>query len=127
MFKYGIAQLTLHKVKEIANGNLKATIDSTAKEKIISCRKKVETITKNNKVVYGINTGFGPLCDVQISPEQNKPTSNQFINYTCCWCWEKHRQKFVKNYDDLQSACSLSRFFWCSFRIDRTYYLFYRK
>lgn len=40
MFKYGLDQLTLHKVKEIANGNLKATIDSNAKEKIISCRKK---------------------------------------------------------------------------------------
>lgn len=79
MFKYGIAQLTLHKVKEIANGNLKATIDSTAKEKIISCRKKVETITKNNKVVYGINTGFGPLCDVQISPEQTSQLQTNLL------------------------------------------------
>jgi histidine ammonia-lyase len=70
MFKYGINQLTLHKVKEIASGTLKATISSEAKEKIISCREKVETIIKSNKIVYGINTGFGPLCDVQISPEE---------------------------------------------------------
>jgi histidine ammonia-lyase len=63
MFKYGIEQLTLHTVKDIANGSLKAIIDSKAKEKIISCRKKVETIIKKNKAVYGINTGFGPLCD----------------------------------------------------------------
>ncbi|WP_298878798.1 histidine ammonia-lyase [uncultured Polaribacter sp.] len=70
MFKYGIDKLTLDKVKNISNGKLKAQIDPIAKEKIISCRKKVDTITQNNKVVYGINTGFGPLCDVQISPEE---------------------------------------------------------
>ena len=82
MFKYGIDQLTLHKVKDIANGNLKAIIDNKAKERIISCRKKVETITKNNKAVYGINTGFGPLCDVQISPEEtNQLQTNLLITH----------------------------------------------
>ncbi len=82
MFKYGIDQLTLHKVQEIANGNLKASINDEAKEKIISCRKKVEIITKNDKVVYGINTGFGPLCDVQISPEEtNQLQKNLLITH----------------------------------------------
>tara|TARA_R110002124_G_scaffold24896_2_gene90513 strand:+ start:204 stop:1700 length:1497 start_codon:yes stop_codon:yes gene_type:complete len=82
MFKYGIDQLTLYKVQEIANGNLKAIISNEAKEKIISCRKKVEIITKNDKVVYGINTGFGPLCDVQISPEEtNQLQKNLLITH----------------------------------------------
>jgi histidine ammonia-lyase len=82
MFKYGIDHLTLHTVKDIANGSLKAIIDSKAKEKIISCRKKVETITKKNKAVYGINTGFGPLCDVQISPEEtNQLQTNLLITH----------------------------------------------
>ncbi|TXD47943.1 histidine ammonia-lyase [Polaribacter sp. IC073] len=82
MFNYGIDQLTLHKIKEIANGNLKAIIDTEAKEKIIACRKKVDTITKQNKAVYGINTGFGPLCDVQISPEEtNQLQTNLLITH----------------------------------------------
>ena len=82
MFKYGIDQLTLHKIQEIANGNLKAIINNEAKEKIISCRKKVEIITKKDKVVYGINTGFGPLCDVQISPEEtNQLQKNLLITH----------------------------------------------
>jgi histidine ammonia-lyase len=79
MFKYGIDQLTLHKVKEIASGTLKATISSEAKEKIISCREKVETIIKSNKIVYGINTGFGPLCDVQISPEETNQLQTNLL------------------------------------------------
>jgi histidine ammonia-lyase len=82
MFRYGLDQLTLHKVKDIANGHLKATIDNEAKEKIISCRKKVDTIIKSNKIVYGINTGFGPLCDVQISPEEtNQLQTNLLITH----------------------------------------------
>ncbi|WP_299065615.1 histidine ammonia-lyase [uncultured Polaribacter sp.] len=82
MFKYGIDQLTLYKVQEIANGNLKTIISDEAKEKIISCRNKVEIITKNDKVVYGINTGFGPLCDIQISPEEtNKLQKNLLITH----------------------------------------------
>ncbi|WP_299669843.1 histidine ammonia-lyase [uncultured Polaribacter sp.] len=82
VFKYGIDQLTLHKVEKIANGTLKAVIDAEAEKKIISCRKKVETITKNNTPIYGINTGFGPLCDVQISREEtNQLQKNLLITH----------------------------------------------
>jgi histidine ammonia-lyase len=82
MFKYGIDQLTLHKIQDITTGVLKATIDKEAEEKIISSRKKVEIITKKDKAVYGINTGFGPLCDVQISPEEtNQLQTNLLITH----------------------------------------------
>ena len=82
MFKYGIDQLTLHKIQDLATGVLKATIHKEAEEKIISSRRKVEIITKKNKAVYGINTGFGPLCDVQISPkETNQLQTNLLITH----------------------------------------------
>ena len=82
MFKYGIDQLTLHKIQDITTGVLKATINKEAEEKIISSRKKVEIITKKDKAVYGINTGFGPLCDVQISPEEtNQLQTNLLITH----------------------------------------------
>lgn len=70
MFKYGIDILTLKSVNEITNGSLKAIINDDARAKINSCRNKVETIIKSDKVVYGINTGFGPLCDVQITESE---------------------------------------------------------
>lgn len=69
-FKYGSDQLTLKKVLAIANETLKTTIDNETKLKINSCRKKVEHIIANDKAVYGINTGFGPLCDVQITSKE---------------------------------------------------------
>lgn len=70
MFVYGIDKLTVDKVMAIANGLLKASLSYYAVTKIIECRRKVEVMAASTKTIYGINTGFGPLCDVKISPEQ---------------------------------------------------------
>lgn len=69
-FKYGIDKLSIDKVMAISKGTLKAVLTSAAIENINSCRKKVEVMASGSKAVYGINTGFGPLCDVQITPEE---------------------------------------------------------
>jgi len=82
MFKYGIEQLTVNKAIAISNGSLKAVITDEVKSKIKDCRQKVETISSSNKAVYGINTGFGPLCDVQITPkETSKLQENLLITH----------------------------------------------
>ncbi|NMH89954.1 histidine ammonia-lyase [Flavivirga algicola] len=81
-FKYGIDNLTVNKVLAISKGKLNAVITSEAKEKVIACRKRVEAIASGNKAVYGINTGFGPLCDVQITLEEtNKLQENLLITH----------------------------------------------
>lgn len=69
-FKYGIDKLTVDKVVAIASGKLKGIVNKAAKEKVNECRRKVEAMANGDKAVYGINTGFGPLCDVQITPEE---------------------------------------------------------
>ncbi|WP_225312536.1 histidine ammonia-lyase [Pseudotamlana haliotis] len=82
MFKYGIDTLTVDKVLAIANGTLKASLSDAAVEQIQVCREKVEKMANSNKAVYGINTGFGPLCDVQITPEEtNKLQENLLITH----------------------------------------------
>ncbi|WP_370478176.1 histidine ammonia-lyase [Tamlana flava] len=70
MFAYGIDKLTVDKVLAIAKGDLKTTLTEQAIKSINDCRLKVETMANAVKPVYGINTGFGPLCDVKISPEE---------------------------------------------------------
>jgi len=69
-FKYGEDTLTVQKVMAIVHGTLSATISKKAKSGIIECRKKVEAMARGKKAIYGINTGFGPLCDTQITPEE---------------------------------------------------------
>tara|TARA_R110002111_G_scaffold177132_9_gene243164 strand:+ start:2195 stop:3688 length:1494 start_codon:yes stop_codon:yes gene_type:complete len=82
IFKYGINKLTVKKVIAIANGNMEAILTEKAIEAINDCRKKVETLANSNTPVYGINTGFGPLCDVQITPkETNKLQHNLLITH----------------------------------------------
>lgn len=70
MFKYGIDELTVQKVMDLASGNLKGELCTEAIEKVNSCRQKVEKMANGDLPVYGVNTGFGPMCDTQISKEE---------------------------------------------------------
>ncbi|WP_372753964.1 histidine ammonia-lyase [Labilibaculum sp.] len=82
MFKYGIDHLTVEKTIQIARGELKAGLSPEAISKVKECRAKVEKMAASAKAVYGINTGFGPLCDTQISPEEtSKLQENLLISH----------------------------------------------
>lgn len=81
-FNYGIGHLTVDTVMGLANGTIKGLINKQAIDKVNTCRKMVEQMANSNKAVYGINTGFGPLCDVQITPaETNKLQENLLITH----------------------------------------------
>ncbi|WP_111709182.1 histidine ammonia-lyase [Lutibacter citreus] len=69
MFKYGLDSLTVGKVLHILKGKLKGVITNEAKNNIKKCHDIVIATAKKDKAVYGINTGFGPLCDTIISKE----------------------------------------------------------
>jgi histidine ammonia-lyase len=82
MFQYGIEKLTLNKVIAIAKGELKGIINAEAKAKVLQCSANVEKMTSSDKAVYGINTGFGPLCDVKISVQDiNKLQENLLLTH----------------------------------------------
>lgn len=68
-FKYGLDKLTVGIALNIARGKTKGIIDKNAEEKINKSKEYVEKIVKQKDVVYGINTGFGPLCTTVISEE----------------------------------------------------------
>lgn len=69
-FKYGVDQLTIDNVNAIAAGTLQAELCQEAIDKINKSRQNVDKMAASDKAIYGINTGFGPLCDTQISPEE---------------------------------------------------------
>ncbi|WP_203257576.1 histidine ammonia-lyase [Hyunsoonleella ulvae] len=82
VFKYGIDELTLDKVIAIADAKIDGVLVDKAKERIAECRQKVEVLANSSKPVYGVNTGFGPLCDVKISTEEsNKLQKNLLITH----------------------------------------------
>jgi histidine ammonia-lyase len=59
--------LTLEQVEEVALGKALVKINPRAISRINKCRKYVEKIVNEQKTVYGINTGFGKLCQLRIS------------------------------------------------------------
>ncbi|TMN93711.1 histidine ammonia-lyase [Pseudoalteromonas phenolica] len=69
-FRYGVDRLNLDIVNGIADGSVKAELTAEAIEKINVSRQRVDKMAASDKAVYGINTGFGPLCDTQITPEE---------------------------------------------------------
>lgn len=52
----------------IAKGEMKGEAASAAQQ-INDCRKSVQALVASGKAVYGVNTGFGPLCDTRISDD----------------------------------------------------------
>ena len=68
-FRYGTDKLTVEAAIALTNGNLHGTLSAKARHKIDQSAAFVKDIVAHNEVVYGINTGFGPLCDTIISAE----------------------------------------------------------
>ncbi len=67
-FRYGLDTLDVSRVMQITSKHLKAVVTAEATMQIDASRAHVNQIIKSSKTVYGINTGFGPLCDTTISP-----------------------------------------------------------
>ena len=79
MFNYGIDILTVGKVLAILNGELKAEINSVAAKQIDDSHEIVLKIAQKEEAVYGINTGFGPLCDTRISKENTSELQRKIL------------------------------------------------
>src|SRR5512132_3470735 len=63
-------QLTLEQIAEVANGREQVALHDDARTRIEASRTVVERIVAENRVVYGVNTGFGKLSDVRIDPDK---------------------------------------------------------
>ena len=66
MFQYGSDHLTTSKALQILNGALPTQISQDTRQQIQACHENVIKIANGKDAVYGINTGFGPLCNTKI-------------------------------------------------------------
>ncbi|WP_370087108.1 histidine ammonia-lyase [Ekhidna sp.] len=67
VFHYGEDHLTAGIALSISRGHTKGILSSSSREAIRKSANDVKAIAEGDKAVYGINTGFGPLCTTQIS------------------------------------------------------------
>lgn len=76
---YGVDTFTIDNVITILKDSSKAKLNKEAKEKILRSHQNVRQIVASDRTVYGINTGFGPLCDVKISEEETAQLQHNLI------------------------------------------------
>ena len=69
-FNFGEDWLTASTAIAIADGKTKIAISAASRKKIKTSWQVVQKIVDKGHVVYGINTGFGPLCTTKISKEE---------------------------------------------------------
>lgn len=76
---YGTAFFSLDDVLKILRQPNKAKLDDKARQQILKSQQNVREIVESDRTVYGINTGFGPLCDVKISESETAQLQHNLI------------------------------------------------
>ena len=89
--------LSLETVNEIISHHKSVALSEEAKVNIQKCReyldKKMEV---SSKPIYGINTGFGSLCNVIISNENLSQLQSNLVKSHACGTGEEVSQEIVK-------------------------------
>jgi len=76
--------LSIEKVKEIIFSNTKVELSDSAKAKIQKCRDYLNSSHITKDIHYGINTGFGSLCNTVIDDVNlSKLQRNLVISHAC--------------------------------------------
>ena len=79
VFNYGEDQLTASTALGIARREVKGVILEASRQRIRTSSQVVENIANGDAAVYGINTGFGPLCTTRISKEETKKLQRNIL------------------------------------------------
>ncbi|MBZ9687613.1 histidine ammonia-lyase [Clostridium estertheticum] len=88
--------LTLEQIVMVARKGYKVQLTKEAEERVIKSRSIVDEIVDNNKVIYGITTGFGKFSDVTISGEDCKKLQRNLIISHACGTGKCFSKEIVK-------------------------------
>lgn len=78
-------ELTIHSIMDIISSQKDVVLSERIKLNIQKCRDYLDdVVNKGDKQVYGINTGFGSLCDTAISEENlEQLQTNLVLSHAC--------------------------------------------
>ena len=84
-YKIGEQPLTLSVIRELLSTDIEVMLSSKAKQKINACRKYLDKKVKvSDSPIYGINTGFGSLCNHKISAtDLQQLQANLVLSHAC--------------------------------------------
>ena len=84
-YKIGENLISLSDISKILTEDIKIELSNISSKKVASCRKYLDTkMEKSSNPIYGINTGFGSLCNHKISEDNlEKLQKNLVISHAC--------------------------------------------
>lgn len=89
--------LSIDQIEKIILQNLKLELSEEARANIVKCRTYLnDKLKSNEKPIYGINTGFGSLCNVKISNENLSKLQENLVKSHACGTGEEVPQEIVK-------------------------------
>ncbi len=97
--KYSIGKdtLTIDRLADILHHNLQIELSEEARQNIFNCRTYLnDKLKKSDRLYYGINTGFGALCDVKISNDEIEQLQANLVMSHACGVGEEVPQEIVK-------------------------------
>jgi histidine ammonia-lyase len=77
--------LSIDRLEEILANRTKIALSKESISRIKKCRDYLENRLNNtDELIYGINTGFGSLCDIKIAPDQlSQLQKNLVLSHAC--------------------------------------------
>ncbi|QIX63072.1 histidine ammonia-lyase [Hymenobacter sp. BT18] len=77
--------LTLAALQQLLTENNRVTLASEAEERILACHRYLhDRLEQSDAPIYGINTGFGALCNTSIAPaERAQLQVNLMMSHAC--------------------------------------------
>jgi histidine ammonia-lyase len=78
-FNYGRDHLTSSVALKIARKEIKGIFHPDIQKKVSQSAQAVVAISKGDRAVYGINTGFGPLCTTRISESDTRTLQENLL------------------------------------------------
>lgn len=91
------AHLSIEKIEEILSNNLELRLSEEASAKIIKCRTYLDDrMAASTDPVYGINTGFGSLCDVKINNDELEQLQKNLVMSHACGTGEEVPKEIVR-------------------------------
>ena len=89
--------LSLSQIQSILSENKKLMLSDESSAKIESCRAYLDTkIEQSVDPIYGINTGFGSLCDTEISSQDLRQLQVNLVRSHACGLGEEVPNEIVK-------------------------------
>lgn len=84
-FEIGLGPLTYEQIEEVIEQGMLLKLSDAAVARIEKCRNYLDNKVKESDVpLYGITTGFGSLCDRNISPEDLSTLQENLVKSHAC-------------------------------------------